>query len=796
MHAGTILRGAWRTTFVLAVLAGLAGGLVLAGWSAVRRGASTVERFEESVRAADLTVATCGPDGHFDLDAGGCAVPYIPFAERDRIAALPGVEAAGVGAIIPLWYSGPGIPEGTGGGVWAMADGTFPTAMGTPIVVDGRMFDPAAPDEMLVTEDVVAVGGIGVGDTITVRGYPLEQGVDLQSPPQGDPLTVRVVGVVRFPTDLSPRRIDDAVELLETNPFLTPAWFERYGRHLASFATGVLVRAEPGADPTSAITAAFGDQEVLLTPTAAESDLDTVYDAIRYETGVLTAVTVAAALAALAVVGLTIARQAAQEQDAPLVMAAIGATRRQRAGAAALRSIPVALGAVAVAGATAVATSAWTPIGLARRAEVASGVRIDAVPLAAGLPAVAAIVVAAFTAPMLRRQGVTRRTASSIGTVAAAAGCSPQVTTGLVLAFPGGARRASLAPVVAGALAAAAVVSAAMLVGGLEHTLADPVRYGASWDAIIDAPVSIQQELALIDELRDDERLTDAAGLLYTEAKIGDELTLVHAVDPVLGDSIIPVIVDGREPIRAGEIALGGVMMDELGASIGDTVPVQLLTAFEPTVVEAKVVGQSMVNDGFSAEAGDGGLVVASWARELVPGAFAQTFAVRMAPGTTIDDLNADYSSVTPVIPQKGLANLRRIQSLPWLLAAVVAALAVGAMVHTTLGGIRHAAPQLATLRALGFTRRQLRSSVRWGAMFVAVCAAALGIPIGVIAGRWGWRTLGASVGVATEAPLPVVLGMATTAGLIALAAVSALGPASRAARQDPVAILGEERRH
>ena len=59
-----------------------------------------------------------------------------------------------------------------------------------------------------------------------------------------------------------------------------------------------------------------------------------------------------------------------------------------------------------------------------------------------------------------------------------------------------------------------------------------------------------------------------------------------------------------------------------------------------------------------------------------------------------------------------------------------------------------------------------------------------------MIAGRWGWRTLGASVGVATEAPLPVLLGAATAAALIALAVVSAIGPAARAGRQDPVAFL------
>ena len=284
------------------------------------------------------------------------------------------------------------------------------------------------------------------------------------------------------------------------------------------------------------------------------------------------------------------------------------------------------------------------------------------------------------------------------------------MTTGLVLAFPGGtARRASAVPVVAGALAAAAVVSAAMLVGGLDHTLADPVRYGARWDAVIDAPVSIGQERAFATVLRADERLTDVAAQLYTEAAIGDEVTLVHALDPIVGDAITPVVVDGREPIRPGEIALGGVTMRALGVEIGDAAPVALLSVLEPRTVMATVVGQVIINDGFSVEAGDGGLVTAAWARQLAPGAFAQTFAVRMAPGTTIDDLGDEYATVTPTVPQKGLINLRRIEGLPWVLAVVVGVLAIGAMVHALTSGIRRARPQLATLRALGFTRRQAR---------------------------------------------------------------------------------------
>ena len=83
--------------------------------------------------------------------------------------------------------------------------------------------------------------------------------------------------------------------------------------------------------------------------------------------------------------------------------------------------------------------------------------------------------------------------------------------------------------------------------------------------------------------------------------------------------------------------------------------------------------------------------MTAEWARQLAPGAFAQTFAVRITPGTTIDELGDDYSTVTATVPQKGLVNLRRIEVLPWVLAVAVGVLAIGAMVHAFTSGIRRA---------------------------------------------------------------------------------------------------------
>ena len=351
MHAGAILRGAWRTTLVLAVLAGVAGGLVLAGWSAVRRGATSIDRFEQSVGAADLTVATCGPIGTLRPRGGPVRGALHPVRRTRPDRRHPRRRRRRCRRHPPrCWYSGPKLPGRVGGGVWAMADDVFPTALGEPVVVAGRMFDPDAPDEVLVTEDIVATSGIRVGDTLTVRGYPHHPGRRPPADPEGEPIEVRVVGVVRFPTDLSPLRSPDDVEQVDANPFLTPRLVRALRAAPRRLLDGCVRPLQPRRRPDRRHqTPRSPDQDVLLTPAAAESDVGTVRDAVRYETSVVVAVTVAAALAAIVVVGLAIARQANDEHDDPLVLAAIGATRRQRASTSALRSIPVAIGAVVVA---------------------------------------------------------------------------------------------------------------------------------------------------------------------------------------------------------------------------------------------------------------------------------------------------------------------------------------------------------------------------------------------------------------------------------------------------------------
>lgn len=96
---------------------------------------------------------------------------------------------------------------------------------------------------------------------------------------------------------------------------------------------------------------------------------------------------------------------------------------------------------------------------------------------------------------------------------------------------------------------------------------------------------------------------------------------------------------------------------------------------------------------------------------------------------------------------------------------------------------------ELGLLRAVGQDRSQMRSSVRWESIIIAVFGTVGGVSLGAFLG-WGlMRAMKESEGFGTFAlpigPLAIVLGLAAAAGLVA-----AVRPARRAARTDILAAI------
>ena len=135
---------------------------------------------------------------------------------------------------------------------------------------------------------------------------------------------------------------------------------------------------------------------------------------------------------------------------------------------------------------------------------------------------------------------------------------------------------------------------------------------------------------------------------------------------------------------------------------------------------------------------------------------------------------------------QTAIRNVKRIRTLPLALAAMVGVLAISSLAHAVVLSARRNRRQLAVLRTLGFSRGQAAAAVRWQATVLGLAAAAVGIPVGVVAGRWGWLAVARQLGVASGPVVPLLLLAVVAIAAVVVAHVVAVIPAWRSARLRP----------
>ena len=153
-------------------------------------------------------------------------------------------------------------------------------------------------------------------------------------------------------------------------------------------------------------------------------------------------------------------------------------------------------------------------------------------------------------------------------------------------------------------------------------------------------------------------------------------------------------------------------------------------------------------------------------------------------PGGTYQLASAQASAVI---------NAEHLGGQPLALALGLAAAAVLSLALTLLSLVRRRRQELALLKTLGMTRRQVRAIIAWQTTLTLAIAVIAGGPLGVVAGRWAWRAFANSLGIAPVTEIPA---LALVLGLLALVAAGNLArgrPAVIAARTQPAAALRAE---
>ena len=806
VRAAAELRRRWRATVVLALMVGLAGGVVLAAVAGARRTDTVLDRFLAYHQATNVAVGVQGLD-------------------TDAVRRLPMVADVGEGGYLVLTAAGPSggpNPDAFGEINPFVLLGPWPGSSNRPVLVAGRLPSADRPLEAAVDETLADRRQLGPGDTLRMWGYTPEQVEGpasvgrLPAKPAGGAFDLTVTGVVRTPADLAPVPSGQDVAWLGSEELiLPPAFWQAYRGRVAIISEGFEARLRNGLGDLDAFTAAVhrlpgGRGADVYANSDAERTVRKLERAVDLEVAAQLVFAALAALTGLFVVGQSIARQVQLDAADHPALRALGMTSGQLVAAVLLRGAVVGVGGALVAAALAVLLSPMTPIGLARRAEVAPGVAADAPVLVLGAAGLLLLVLARtglagwaatrVSGPVQGRPAVRRP--SPVADGLAGAGGPPSAVIGTRLAFESGQGAAALPARTAavGVVVAVAAVTAALTFGSSLGHLADtPALQGWAGDAIVGNP---RGQFASPD--REARRLArnplvggfSSLTVPAEQAIRVDGVQLVaFGIDPLEG-AVLPPALQGRQVRSAGELALGPVSLRRLGRQVGDVVEVSAGDRRQ----RLRIVGTTLLHSQLSNDLtmGAGALLTLDGLRRLVPDAAPNLFLVQYAPGAdpeaAFQRLRRDFGRVVlRPLANEEVENLSRVGSLPFVLAGLLALLGVGTIGHTLVSSIRHRRRDLAVLKTLGFVRGQVRATVAWQATGFAALAVVAGIPLGVAAGRWAWVLVNQSLHSLAGPVTPTLAVLAVVPATVLVANLVAALPARAAAATRPAVVLRSE---
>lgn len=775
----TRLRSSWRAALVLVVLLGLGGAATLAVAAGARRTASANDGMLVATNASDINFAY-GPEDPREIEATVRALdgvvdanPWVGFN-----ASPPGGSGSGYITMIGVWQE--------------------PVAVSRPVMTSGRL--PVGPNEAMVNETGAMRFGVGPGDHVEMA---LASAVGSF---EGAPMFgLDIVGIGLLTDEV----IED--ELSAKPLVLVPRAFTE--RHLDRAVWGkTRIDLAPGADPGPIVSALAG--KGLFVDELLGEDRARVQDALRPLLVTLAGLAGLAGTATVVVAGQALTRLLRRRRDVDRSLSALGCTTSQLVATDLLYAAMIASTGVTLGAAAAVAASPLFPVGPVRRLGVARGVDADLVVLGGGGALLAVAVVALVGIGSWRRRTASRPITP--GRVPAVLAARPAAATGLRLCTAQRGLAVTLAGIATGL---AVLVATVTFTGSLGRLIGDPALVGLSWEvggrASYDS-IDVEQLRRLTEDDPTVERVT---GLEYVSGEAKGRAVNLAIFEPVKG-SPWPPLASGRLPTTKDEVLVGRATLDELGLGIGATISIDIpinVTVADPdappetsTVTRVyRVVGSAIAPAigiaGTDTPKLDAGVLLSSAALDVPPSALSSDIALfDLADGADPGALRARFPEGLPVafgtttewfttaapaeVSQAGGA-----RTVIWLALAALAVAIVGAVVHTLLGSVRQRRREYAVLKALGFTRSQVRTTVLTQSGAILALALLLAVPVGIAAGRWLWTGFAERIGVVADPAVPVLLLGASVLGTVALVQSAALLPAALARRTPLTSTLRSE---
>ena len=783
---------------MLALTVGLLGGLALASLAGARRTASTFAAYQRDVRLSDVAVNTNVPD----------------LNRVAAIARLPGVRtsATWVGLNAFPVLHGHVVKDFRYTGVLGSLDGRFFT-QDRATVVEGRLPRLDDAGEVALSSKVAARFGRGVGDNVT---YQFD---DSDFRPLGR-TTYRVVGIVRLPPVIVDE--NDIIEGAVLPPAATRvrlgslqyAW---QGIRLVDGTSGISrfqrqLKSNPAVNTLAPVTQRYDD-------TRAQAQRS-----IRPQAVALALFGIGAALAALALGAFGVVRAIKRWSSERLALRSVGLTRHQLALISGLdAAIAVAFG-ILLACLVATALSPLWPLGQLREIAPDTGLRLDLTVMlgAGGLLALTLLAVGTFSAwrTACDTSDRGRRTRPSVLVERGRQlGVPLSGLLGAHFALDPSESASSVPPrvtLVAGTAAILAVVTALVFGTSLRGLVDNPVRYGWAWDRMMIAEAGYGNlEPATVERVIKRGHAVSRWSLLAF-----NNVTIDGSSIPTLGldrraGHIQPPVLTGRTVTSRGEIALGKTTLEQLGRHVGDRVSV----ASGAHHAEVEIVGTaafaSIGRGGADhTSLGRGALMTFDALAELVaPGVSCGTSDDALCPQAVVFDLapRADGDEVVarlaaadpdgtpggtyeqPLTRAADIRNYDEMGAYPIAFSTVLAIAAVVAFVVTLFSVPRARRRDLAVLKTIGLARSQVRSALIAQALLTVLIALAVGVPLGIIAGRATWTRFAENIGVIPRPTIPLLTIVVIGTGAALLSSLLSLIPSTIAGRTPAARALRAE---
>ncbi|MEY2476707.1 MAG: putative transport system permease protein [Actinomycetota bacterium] len=330
----------------------------------------------------------------------------------------------------------------------------------------------------------------------------------------------------------------------------------------------------------------------------------------------------------------------------------------------------------------------------------------------------------------------------------------------------------------------------------IKASVADQVNRSFGGDLVVDSgtfgvggfnPTFIEQVRALPE-------VETATSLRFGVMRIADDDKSISVVDPATGPGVFDLEVQQGSLAALGESAVGvsDTIAEEKGYRIGTTLPATFPDGFTTQLTIATIYGAQDV-------AGNWIIGQPAWNAHAVSNTDA-IILLNLRNGVSLQDgkaavirVAADYPGAKvqdrDAFAEEAAGFVNQLLALVYVMLTLAILIALFGIANTLSLSVHERTRELGLLRAVGMTRGQLRSTVRWEAVVIAVFGAIGGLGLGVFlawalvkgAGKGGFTTFQLPIGT-----LIIVLVIAGIAGLLA-----GVRAASRAAKLDILTAVG-----